>query len=201
MRIEVCVPSADDFRDAADELKCATGLLTVTRAGVLAGANECVAAFGDSFGNFCDPSVAERLSVNGRCTLHRVKSEIMAQHDGELPVGCAVMVTTPHPKRWLLVYAPIVRALTVEDTEAGWGIAPYLAIRAVLRAVPAGMGVSLTLPGQPVARACAQLRHAIASITDKSRRACTSLDASLAAEDHRVLTGRGHKYGTRSIGC
>ena len=202
MRVEVCVPGAAEFREATEELE-GSAAVTVTRAGVLAGANECVAAYGDSFGNFCDPSVAERLSVRGRCMLRRVKEEILAHYDGELPVGCAVTVTTPHPKRWLLVYAPVVRALA-EEPDVGDGIAPYLAMRAVLRAVlQAGMSVSMMLPSRATARSCAQLRHAMASVVGDGgavRLACISHDPSLAGEDHRALMGRALKYDERSIG-
>ena len=167
VQVEVCVPNAAAFREATDEL---AGLenVTVTRACVLAGAHECVAAYGDGLGNFCDPSLPERLSLRGgpgsSSASWRVKEAILEQYGGELPVGSAVVVTTQHAKRWLLIYAAVAPRAGSDGVVEG--IAPYLAMRAVFRAVPEAVGrVSMLLPGRPVARSCAQLRRALASVS------------------------------------
>lgn len=167
MQVEVCVPNAAAFREASEAL-CGSGIM-VTRAGVLAGAHECVAAFGDSVGNFCDPSLPERLSVHGHSTLQQVRKEICAHHGGELPVGSAVVVTTPHPKRWLLIYAAVVDRLptAAADLQLDYQTS-YCALRAVVMSVPESVPrVSLALPGGvPIDRSCLHLLRALSIAKD-----------------------------------
>lgn len=64
----------------------------------------------------------------------RLQALLRAQHDGELPVGCAEIVAIDHPRiRWLIC-APTMR---VPMSIAGT-VQPYLAARAVLRLVKQG---------------------------------------------------------------
>jgi O-acetyl-ADP-ribose deacetylase (regulator of RNase III) len=63
----------------------------------------------------------------------RVREVLVAQWDGELPVGCAVIVPTDHDRFPWLISAPTMRVpMRVADTAHA-----FLAFRAILRAVNA----------------------------------------------------------------
>jgi len=81
----------------------------------------------------------------------RVRELLLAEHDGELPVGEAVIVPTDHPQVPWLVSAPTMRVpMTVADTANA-----YLAFRGTLRAIRAH---NRAHPTRPIASvACAGL--------------------------------------------
>ncbi len=85
----------------------------------------------NSFG-FMDGGLDLALSMHFGWQLEdAVRDVLFAEHDGELPVGQAIVVPTSHEQVPWLVSAPTMRVpMNVSDT-----VNAYLAMRAILRAV------------------------------------------------------------------
>ena len=99
----------------------------------------------------------------------RLRDHLLAEHDGELPVGQAVIIATHDPTLPWLISAPTMRI----PHDVSETVNAYLAFRAVLRAVrafnrvqPGAIGTVLcpglgTAIGRLPFRLCAQqMRHA-----------------------------------------
>jgi len=74
---------------------------------------------------------------------HNVRERLLAEFDGELPVGQAIIVPTEHEQIQWLISAPTMRVpMSVEHTTNA-----YLAFRAILRAIRTH---NTTYPDQPI---------------------------------------------------
>ena len=204
LKIEVCVPNGAQY-EAASAALAADAAFTVVRASVTCGTHTCIATAGDSFGGMSvagsSSAVHPHLSsyTPFEFVQRRVKDAIVEEHGGELPVGCAVVVQTQHPRHRLLLYAPTARVPDGSPLPPDT-IAPFLACRAVLlRAAELARrrtisGISLPLfagfVGEvPVARVCAQMLHAHASLTQIPAFMRAEGEAAAALENHRRLLG------------
>ena len=121
--------------------------VTLSRGEILAppvGPADAVVSPANSFG-FMDGGVDLAYSqFFGRDLQERLRSVILREHDGELPVGQALVLPTGHPQLAYLVSAPTMRVpMDVADTTN-----VYLAFRAALRAV---LQFNQTAPG-PIER-------------------------------------------------
>ena len=146
----------DVFSDCED-VSCHHGdILQTSATALVSPAN----SFGYMDGGF-DLKISQKLGweVEGR-----VRAQILEHHDGELPVGSAVIVETGYAELPLLICAPTMRVpMDVSKT-----VNAYLAFRGVLRAVAQRGDISsIACPGlgtgegrMPVERCAAQMRYA-----------------------------------------
>lgn len=128
----------------------------------------------------------------------RLRALLLAEHDGELPVGQAVVVETGHQHPRWLISAPTMRVPMRVDTRAH----AHLAFRAVLRCIKRhnasgtdhpirrvicpglGTGVGLLSPDL-----CAlQMRHAWSVVIEGKTHRLGGLAA--AVRQHMVLVGK-----------
>lgn len=191
----MCVPGAAAF-EAARAALASDAAFTVVRASIVSGSHGCLARAGNSFGGMSggvDGVVNTHLSSYspGEYVQARVKRAIVADYAGELPVGCAVAVATLNPRHRVLVYAPTMRVPAPLPPDT---IAPYLAFRAVLLKAAACQlaGISVPLFGTgagevPVARACAQMLRARASIARLPPLVGADNELTSMHADHREL--------------
>jgi len=137
MQLSLCDLSADvvtacqrAFADADD--------VTIVQGGLADLDVDALITAGNSFGFMCGGVDAALVQAFGWQLQDRVRSAILDDFGGELPIGCAVVVDVNADRAQKLVYAPTMRI----PQSVRYQPNAYLAMRAALRAVDAHNAVA-----------------------------------------------------------
>lgn len=141
--------------------------MTVSEGDIFAEPSDAIVSPANSFG-FMDGGIDLVYSLRfGWALQERLRALLRAEHDGELPVGQAVIVETDDPAFPLLISAPTMRV----PMDVSRTVNAFLAFRAVIRSVHAwnrtasrpidsilcpGLGTAV---GRMPAEACARQMH------------------------------------------
>ena len=123
--------------------------VTVSKGDIFAAPADAIVSPANSFG-FMNGGIDLAYSLRfGWALQKRLQARLLAEHDGELPVGQAVIVETGDATFPFLVSAPTMRVpMDVSDT-----VNAFLAFRAVIRAVQMFHAYRASHLGQPLAPA------------------------------------------------
>jgi O-acetyl-ADP-ribose deacetylase (regulator of RNase III) len=195
LEIEVCVPCKNTYEIVKTLLASSTSFhvncISITNA-----SHSCIATAGNSFGGMSggvDGIINTHLSsyTPNEYVQSLVKSSILYNYLGEIPVGVAIAIVTKHPRHKVLIYAPTMR---IPEKLPHDTIAPYLAYRAVFATALKYKINKISIPlfgtgaGEvSLEKSCSQMLQSYESLVTIPEITMSAGELTFAHEHHRKL--------------